>query len=57
MPDNDEAKIPAFAQAPCSQIEELDNWRQIRGEKAQMAYDTPLRNALSGGIKGVVSGS
>jgi len=49
MPDNEEAKIPEFVQTARSQIEELDNWRQITEEEAQMVYDMTLRNELSGG--------
>jgi len=49
MPDNEEPKVPEFVQTARSQIEELDNWRQITEEEAQTVYDMTLRNELSGG--------
>ncbi len=44
-----ESRIPEFVQTARAQIEELDRWRQVTEEEAQMAYDMTLRNELSGG--------
>ena len=45
----DQPQVPEFVQTARSQIEELDNWRQITEEEARLAYEMTLRNELSGG--------
>jgi len=41
--------IPIFVQTAFPEQPELDRWRQVTEEEAQLVYDMSLRNELSGG--------
>ncbi len=46
---NTESAIPIFIQTAFPEQPELDNWKQVTQEEAQVVYDMTLRNELSGG--------
>ena len=41
--------IPIFVQTAFPEQPELDQWRQVTDNEAQLAYDMTIRNELSGG--------
>ncbi len=45
----EESKIPVFIQTAFPAQPDLDNWKQVGEEEAQMVYDMTIRNELSGG--------
>jgi perosamine synthetase len=47
--DEPHRSIPVFTQTAFPEQPELDRWRQVAEEEAELAYDMTLRNELSGG--------
>ncbi len=44
-----DVRTPVFTQTGASSYPELDQWKQVGEEEAQLAYEMTLRNELSGG--------